>query len=126
MKEWEILCRRSQEFLEESQRLSEEDKWELAGFMLQQHCELLLKCKLLKLEGSYPRTHSLRDLLRRLENYSDEVGKVTVSEENYLQLARLEDFYISTRYRPTAFEPRDVEPALKFVKEVFDEAILQL
>ncbi len=55
--------------------------------MLQQHCRLLLKCKLLKLEGSYQRTHSLRDLLRRLENYPDEVGKATVSEENYLQLA---------------------------------------
>ena len=94
----EILKERSSDYLTEAKRLTEEGKWDLAMVAIHQHCELLLKYYALKLNGSYPRTHSLRDLIRLLVKHKKELNELLNNEHNILKLARIEDAYISSRY----------------------------
>jgi len=63
--EIELLKRRANAFLHNAERLIEEGEWDLAMFNLEQYCRLTLKYKLAK-KGAYPRTHSLRSLIRML------------------------------------------------------------
>ncbi|PSN87574.1 hypothetical protein B9Q00_08485 [Candidatus Marsarchaeota G1 archaeon OSP_C] len=46
--------------------------YDLAAFNLEQHCELLLKYLLFYYEGFYPKTHSLTELIQRLQR----VGRI--------------------------------------------------
>jgi len=64
--EVEILKRKAEAFLRNSEYLIKIKEWDLAMFNLEQYCQLILKYKLLVLSGSYPRTHSIRELIRRL------------------------------------------------------------
>ena len=117
----EILKERSFDYLAESKRLVEEGKWDLAMVAIHQHCELLLKYYALKLNGSYPRTHSLRELIRLLVKHKKELNDLINNEYNILKLARLEDAYISSRYFPVRASEQDVVPLVRFVEDVFDE-----
>jgi HEPN domain-containing protein len=117
----EILRERSFDYLAESKRLVEEGKWDLAMVAIHQHCELLLKYYALKLNGSYPRTHSLRELIRLLVKHKKELNDLINNEYNILKLARLEDAYISSRYFPVRASEQDVVPLVRFVEDVFDE-----
>ena len=119
----EILRERSSDYLAEAKRLVEEGKWDLAIVAIHQHCELLLKYYALKLNGSYPRTRSLRELIRLLVKHKKELNDLINNEPNILKLARLEDAYISSRYFPVRATKEDVVPLLRFVEDVFDEYI---
>ena len=119
----EILRERSSDYLAEAKRLVEEGKWDLAMVAIHQHCELLLKYYALKLNGSYPRTHSLRELIRLLVKHKKELNYLINNEPNILKLARLEDAYISSRYFPVRATKEDVVPLLRFVEDIFDEYI---
>ncbi len=119
----EILREKSSDYLAEAKRLVEEGKWDLAIVAIHQHCELLLKYYALKLNGSYPRTHSLRELIRLLVKHKKELNDLINNEPNILKLARLEDAYISSRYFPVRATKEDVLPLLRFVEDVFDEYI---
>ncbi len=119
----EILRERSSDYLAEAKRLVEEGKWDLAMVAIHQHCELLLKYYALKLNGSYPRTHSLRELIRLLVKHKKELNDLINNEPNILKLARLEDAYISSRYFPVRATKEDVVPLLRFVEDIFDEYI---
>lgn len=66
IEEVEVIRRRAEAFLANAQRLLEGGEWDLAVFSLGQYCPLILKYKLLVKFGSYPRTHSLRRLIREL------------------------------------------------------------
>lgn len=122
----EILKERSEDYLEEAERLVEEEKWDLSLVAIHQHCELLLKYISLKLNGTYPRTHSLRDLLKLLVKHEASLKSLIEEENNILRLARIEEAYISARYFPVRSGKEDVIPLLKFVKEVFDEYLSRL
>ena len=122
----EILLERSSDYLTEAKRLVEEEKWELAIVAMHQHCELLLKYYALKLNGSYPRTHSLRDLIRLLLKHKKELSDLVNNENNVLRVARIEDAYISSRYYPVRASAEDVLPLIGFVEDVFDEYLTGL
>ena len=118
-REAEVLRRRAAAFLRNAERLLEEKEWDLAVFCLERYCQLLLKYKLLVKRGSYPRSHSLRRLIREL---SEHVPKVLVLVEDLDKLhfvARLEEAYIASRYLPYEYEEREARDLYRFVVEVF-------
>lgn len=122
--EIEILRIRSHEYLEEVDWLVEREKWDLAMSSLHLHCELLLTSRLLELGATYPRTHSLKELVKILSKFKPDVLELISVENNILRLSRLEEGYISSRYLPIRYSREDVLPLQKFVKEVFDGYIL--
>ena len=104
----------------------DEGEWDLAIFNLEQYCRLILKYKLLVRKGSYPRTHSLRALIRILSQGTSEILKL-VEEERYLHyIARLEEAYIASRYLPYVYEEKEVRSLYKFVTEVFKRYVEKL
>ena len=119
----EILKVRSEEYLEEAEYLVEKKKWDLAIIAIHQHCELLLKYYALKLNGTYPRTHSFRELIKLLVKHEPRLNALIKDESHLLRLSRIEDAYISARYFPVRAKEEDVLPLLRFTKEVFDEQL---
>ena len=117
--EAEILRRRAESFLRNAERLIEEEEWDLAMFNLEQYCQLILKYKLLVLRGSYPRTHSLRRLIRELGEIHQDILGLIENIENLHYIARLEEAYIASRYLPYIYEEREVRDIYRFVVEVF-------
>ncbi len=117
--EIEILRRRSENFLKNAERLLEEGIYDLAAFNLQQAVELFLKYRLFLLLGEYPRTHSIKRLLREI---GKTVGKEKEVErfmnENIDRISNLENAYITSRYIPTEFERKEVENMLEVARKV--------
>lgn len=122
----EILKERSDDYLEEAEYLIDKGKWDLALVAIQQHCELKLKYLALKLNGSYPRTHSLRELIKLLVKHDASLDELISNENNLLRLARIEEAYINARYFPVRATQEDTLPLLKFTKEVLDEYLSRL
>ena len=122
----EILHERAEAFLKTAEKLIEEGIYDLAAFNLEQHCQLLLKYKLLIKTGTYPRTHSLIRLLRELAKISEKAAKLLESEESIIHLTKLEDAYIGARYLPRRYEELEVKAMLRYVKEVFNPLVQQI
>ncbi len=117
--EAELLRKRAESFLKNAMRLLDEKEYDLAMFCLEQYCQLTLKYKLLVKKGSYPRTHSLRRLIRELGEINPEILKLVDDIRNLHYIARLEEAYISSRYLPITYEEKEVRDILKFIVEVF-------
>ena len=117
--EAEILKRRAEAFLRNAERLIKDKEWDLAMFNLEQFCQLILKYKLLVKKGSYPRTHSLRTLIRALAQDNPELSELIEKENNLHYIARIEEAYITSRYIPYIFEEKEVKDIYKFVIETF-------
>ncbi|MGQ9469837.1 MAG: HEPN domain-containing protein [Nitrososphaerales archaeon] len=79
----------------------------------------MLKYKLLIKEGWYPRTHSLRDLIRRIATYNPEVEALLKEEISILFVTKLKDAYVVARYLPRRYDRDEVKALARFVKEVF-------
>lgn len=75
--------------------------------------------------GTYPRTHSIINLLRDLSILEEDV-KSLLDDKWIIILTKIEDAYIGLRYLPRRYEKAEVEGMLKFVKEVFNPAIKKL
>jgi len=117
--EVELIRRRAEAFLRNAGGLINEGEWDLAVFNLEQYCQLILKYKLLVKKGSYPRTHSLKSLIRILGDDNPELLKLIQDEGKLHYIARLEEAYIVSRYLPYVFEEREVKDIYRFVIEVF-------
>lgn len=117
--EAEILKKRAEAFLHNAGKLIKDKEWDLAIFNLEQFCQLILKYKLLVKKGSYPRTHSLRVLIRILAQDNPELLELVENENNLHYIARLEEAYIVARYLPYIFEEKEVMDIYRFVMEVF-------
>lgn len=124
--EAEVIRRRAEAFLRNAERLIAEREWDLAVFCLEQYCQLILKYKLLVRRGSYPRTHSLRTLIRILGQIAPEMLELVESERNLHYVARLEEAYIVSRYLPYTYEEREVVDLHRFVVEVFKRYVEKL
>ncbi len=119
--EAEILRERAEAFLRNAKRMFSEGDYDLAAFCVEQFCQLLVKHRLLIETGTYPRTHSLIRLLRALSMARG--GELDdFLEEEVLNLTRLEDAYVVSRYLPRRYERREVEVLLSFA-ESFREAV---
>ncbi|MCD6348002.1 MAG: HEPN domain-containing protein [Candidatus Korarchaeota archaeon] len=121
--EAEILRRRAEAFLRNASRLIEEREWDLAMFSLEQYCQLILKYKLLVRRGSYPRTHSLRRLIREVGEFSPDILDLIEDLGSLHYVARLEEAYIASRYLPYIYEEREVRDLYRFTLEVFRPAV---
>ncbi len=121
--EAEIVKKRAEAFLRNAKRLIEEGEYDLAVFNLEQYCQLILKYKLLLKKGSYPRTHSLRRLIRELSWFNKEILVLVNDVKNLHYIARLEEAYIVSRYLPITYEENEVRDLLKFVEEVFKKIV---
>jgi HEPN domain-containing protein len=117
--EAELLRRRAESFLRNALRLIEEGEADIAVFSLEEYCQLILKYKLLVYTGSYPRTHSIRLLIRELGRVDSRVLVLVNDVRNLHYVARLEEAYISSRYLPYEYTIEEVKDISRFVLEVF-------
>jgi len=117
--EAELLRSRAESFLRNAQRLIEEGEADIAIFNLEQYCQLILKYKLLVYTGSYPRTHSLRQLIRELGRVDPRILVLVNDVKNLHYVARLEEAYISSRYLPYKYTIEEVKDIGRFILEVF-------
>jgi HEPN domain-containing protein len=117
--EAELLRSRAESFLRNAQRLIEEGEADIAIFNLEQYCQLILKYKLLVYTGSYPRTHSLRQLIRELGRVDPRILVLVNDVKNLHYVARLEEAYISSRYLPYKYTIEEVKDISRFILEVF-------
>ena len=120
IEEAETLKHRAEAFLRNAERLIQEGEWDLAMFSLEQYCKLALKYKLLIRRGSYPRTHSLKLLIRLLAEDEPRLLEL-LSGENLQYVARLEEAYIVARYVPYTYEEAEVRDVHRFVTQVFSK-----
>jgi len=115
----ELIRRRAEAFLRNAERLIAEREWDLAVFNLEQYCQLILKYKLLVMRGSYPRTNSIRRLIRIIGEENPRLLELIEDERHLHYIARLEEAYIASRYLPYVYEEREVVDLYRFVVEVF-------
>lgn len=68
-----------------------------------------MKYKLAEISGDYPKTHSIKRLLKELAKLTSTEKKIAdFVEENIDRISNLENAYI-TRYIPVEFERKEVE-----------------
>jgi len=125
-KEAETLKKRALAFLKNAEHLYEEKEYDLAAFNLEQYCQLILKYKLLTLTGTYPRTHSIVNLLRTLGKIGKQNNILNFVEKHIMYLTKIEDAYIGARYLPRAYEEKEVKELIKFIKEVFSKFVEEI
>lgn len=121
--EYEHLLKRSREFYETAIFQLEKGFYGLAAFSLEQALQLFLKAKMLERGVDYPRIHSVRRLLELLsEVVEKEFSRVLreLVEKYSLELASIEDAYITSRYIPREFRRGEVLRLKMVVDEVVD------
>ena len=115
------LTKRSRDFLETAEYQTQKGFFDLATFSLEQSLQLFLKAKVLAEGADYPRTHSARSLLELLSELVAEDKRATIRSilGNYLlELALLDDAYITSRYLMREFTKQETEKLEKTVKEI--------
>ena len=121
--EYEHLLKRSREFYETAIFQLEKGFYGLAAFSLEQALQLFLKAKMLERGVDYPRIHSVRRLLELLsEVVEKEFSRVLreLVEKYSLELASIEDAYITSKYIPREFRRGEVLRLKMVVDEVVD------
>lgn len=120
--EYETLLERSRRFRETASYQIRRGFYDLAAFSLEQALQLYIKALLIKLGVGYPRTHSLRRLLRLIGEADPALsGLVERLLEKYsVELAALEDAYVTSRYVPREFEEGEVKRLERVVREVIE------
>ncbi|MGC8674787.1 HEPN domain-containing protein [Fervidicoccus sp.] len=124
--EAEIIKRRAEAFLRNSEDLIGKKEWDLAVFSLEQYCQLILKYKMLVHFGTYPRTYSIRRLIKDLTKINTKLRSFIEDEDKLHYIARLEEAYVASRYFPYTYEEKETISLFKFVKEVFKPIIDEL
>jgi len=116
--DYRYLVERSRRFYETALVQIDRGFYDLAAFSLEQALQLFLKALLLRLGVDYPRTHSVRRLLELIHQISgrQEVGELL--RRLVLELALLEDAYVTSRYVPRDFSKEEVMRLKDAVDEV--------
>lgn len=119
MAEAEFLKERAESFFRDAELAIKESRWNSAAFHLEQACQLYLKYFLFKKIGDFPKTHSLRRLLKSIgKAYSKEEDIDNFVERNEEVIFTLEQAYIVSRYLPVEFSEKQVNKMLQFFKEL--------
>ncbi len=118
--EFNVLLERSRRFCETARMQIEKSFYDLAAFSLEQCVQLYLKAALLKLGVDYPRTHSIRRLLEILHELTGEGRVIDLVSKYSVELALLEDTYITSRYVGREFKPDEVTRLRRVVEEVIE------
>jgi len=90
---------------------------------MEQAVQLFLKSKLLERGAEFPRTHSVKKLMKLLSEISEAKCKGRLEEllKNYaLELGTLEDAYITSRYGVRDYEEEEAKRIVSAVKVIVD------
>ncbi|MEM1623495.1 MAG: HEPN domain-containing protein [Sulfolobales archaeon] len=103
--------------------------YDLAMFSFEQSLQLFLEVALLSLGVDYPRTHSIRRLLELVHELTGDENVKELWVEHSVELALLEDAYITSRYVPRDFRVEEVTRVrgvvgrvIRVVREALSEA----
>jgi len=123
------LLERSRRFYESALFQIEKGFYDLAMFSFKQSLQLFLKAALLSLGVDYPRTHSIRRLLELVHELTGDEDVKELWVEHSVELALLEDAYITSRYVPRDFRVEEVtrvrgvvDRVIRVVRETLSEA----
>lgn len=118
--EIKFLRLRAEKFLKNAKGLYEEGIYDLAAFNVEQCIQLLLKYKLFLKIGYYPRTHSLKRLLRELSEVNEKLRDklLTFYERHIETISNIENAHIMARYMPGEYEKSEVEKMLKVAEKL--------
>ncbi|MEM0487506.1 MAG: HEPN domain-containing protein [Sulfolobales archaeon] len=123
------LLERSRRFYESALFQIEKGFYDLAMFSFEQSLQLFLKAALLSLGVDYPRTHSIRRLLELVHELTGDENVKELWVEHSVELALLEDAYITSRYVPRDFKVEEVtrvrgvvDRVIRVVREALSEA----
>jgi len=120
VKEGDFLKKRALRFFENAKYLFQQEIYDLAAFNLHQAVELYIKHKLFLLLGDYPRTHSIKKLLREVGKASGKLEAIEKFVEEHIdRISNLENAYITSRYIPGEFIKKEVENMIKLVSDIF-------
>ncbi len=119
IEEIEILRERAFKFLKNAEHLIESGIYDIAAFNIQQFVELYLKYTLFKKVGDYPKTHSIKRLMKEIGKASGKIDAIEeFMRENIDRISNVENAYITSRYIPSEFEKIEVENMLKLAKKI--------
>ncbi len=121
-----VLRERASKFLQYSIEALERGEYDLSCFFAEQAVQLRLKSLILRIYGSLPRTHSMREILGILSDALDKLGYPKVEEirrfvrENRSSLRLLEDAYTGGRYLLTGYSRLDSEECINIARRIID------
>ena len=116
--EGKFLQERANEFLENAIDLLSQGRYALSAFNFEQAAQLFLKYFLFTKLGDFPKTHSLKRLLKEVGEVTNKEKIKVFMEKNADVLANLENAYLTSRYFPVEFEKREVENMKDFVEKM--------
>jgi len=121
-----ILKRRAENFLILAKELIARDMLDIASFNVHQACQLRIKASLLRLTGSIPRVHGVRELLGILANILEEEGFNNLAEDirNFVRVYRdslidIDSSYIDSRYEPILPSRSIIMRMIEVAEELF-------
>ena len=117
----EFLKNNALDFLNYARLLLRDGRYNLALFSLEQALQLGLKYYISKLTGSFPKTHDIVDLLKRIIELTENKKLKEVLNAEISTLDLLKQAYIASRYIPTNYDKEAVEKALNVVEAIFNE-----
>ncbi len=120
IEEFKYLIEKSRRFYESSIMQNERGFYDLVAFSLEQSLQLYLKAYILKLGGDYPRTHSIRRLLDFIYELTKHNKIKDILQKYSVELALLEDVYITSRYIAREFRQEEVNRLRNVIDEVFE------
>ncbi len=115
-REYENLKKRGKSFLELAKYSLSRGFYELAVFNSHQAAELFTKGVLLKVVGTYPRTHDLLELLEWLSERCDRMAQLLAEKGDRIE--HLTDAYFSSRYGEREFRETLARSFVRLVEEV--------
>ena len=116
-----FLKERADGFRENAQENIKAERYYLAAFNLEQAIQLYLKYYLFLKLADFPRTHSIKDLIRAIgKAYGKEKELEDILNKEFQVIADLEETYISSRYLPSEFSPPQIEEMKRFTGELLD------
>ena len=116
--EYKAFLERSRRFYETALMQIDRGFYDLAAFSLEQALQLSLKAHLLKLGVDYPRTNSVRKLLRMIYRVTVRKEVEELLSRFSVELGALEDAYITSRYVARDYSLEEVEKLRMVVEEV--------
>ncbi len=112
------FLRKAKEFLDLAELSLDKGYYDLAVFNAHQATELFLKGILLKVLGTFPRTHDLVELIEVLSEECEEAR--CLLKERMERLEHLTDAYFTTSYVPRKFRRDLAELFVNLASEVMD------
>lgn len=117
MAKGDFLIEKAKAFLEDAKFDIKTKKWFLAAFHLEQACQLFLKYYLFKKTGTFPKTHSIKELLEGVgKAYKKERRTKKFIQKNADVIGNLEQAYITSRYLPVEFFEDQIRNMEEFSK----------